>query len=394
MMISTDNIKETFAGLVAVDSPSLRERNMADHLKKLFADIGIVLEEDDSASETGSDAGNLYGYVKGNGGPSLLLSAHMDTVMPGYGKKAVFHEDGKVTGSGSTVLGADDVSGITEIYEALRYLKKTGRPHRDVELLFTTGEELYGKGAKAFRYEKIRSRSAVVLDLSGRIGDVAYAAPTIISFEAEVFGKAAHAGFCPENGIHAVKACCEAVSLLSQGHIGEDITANIGQISGGEGVNIVPEKCAVKGEIRSMCHEKAVDMAKQYRQVFSDCSEKYGARLKWREQTDIQAYETSLQSGIAVGYEQACKQAGVAPRWIKTFGGSDNNVFALNGIEGIVAACSMNNVHSCGEYANVAEMAKVSEILIELITQGTGKGIQTDFTVATMGAVDIIYGEI
>ena len=86
MMISIDNVKETFAGLVAVDSPSLKERKMADYLKKLFADIGIVLEEDDSAPETGSNAGNLYGYLNGSGGPSLLLSAHMDTVMPGYGK--------------------------------------------------------------------------------------------------------------------------------------------------------------------------------------------------------------------------------------------------------------------------------------------------------------------
>ena len=258
MMISTDRIKEIFAGLVAIDSPSLKERSMAAHLKKLFADIGIVLEEDDSASETGSDTGNLYGYFSGSGGPPLLLSAHMDTVMPGYGKRAVFHEDGRITGSGSTVLGADDVSGITEIYEALLYLRQTGMPHRDVELLFTTGEELYGKGAKAFHYGKIKSKSAVVLDLSGRIGDVAYAAPTIMSFEAEVLGKAAHAGFCPEDGIHAIKACCEAVSLLPQGHIGEDTTANIGQIFGGEGVNIVPERCTVKGEIRSMCHEKAV----------------------------------------------------------------------------------------------------------------------------------------
>ena len=367
MIISADNIKKTFAGLVAVDSPSLKERNMADYLKKLFADIGIVLEEDTSASESGSSTGNLYGYVNGNGGSPLLLSAHMDTVMPGFGKKAVFYEDGTITSDGSTVLGADDVSGITEIYETLRYLSETGRSHRDVELLFTTGEELYGKGAKAFRYEKIRSKSAVVLDLSGRIGNAAYAAPTILSFEAEVLGKAAHAGFCPEDGIHAIKACCEAVSQLPQGHIGKDTTANIGQISGGDGVTIVPARCVVRGEIRSMCHEKAVETAKQYRQVFSDCVEKYGARLEWRQQTDIQAYETSLKSGIAADFERACRQAGVTLQWLKTFGGSDNNVFALNGIEGIVAASSMNNVHSCEEYANVDEIAKVSEILVELL---------------------------
>ena len=50
-------------------------------------------------------------------------------------------------------------------------------------------------------------------------------------------------------------------------------------------------------------------------------------------------------------------------------------VFALNGIEGIVTASSMNNVHSCEEYTNVTEMEKVSEILVELVTQKKGKNI-------------------
>lgn len=40
----------------------------------------------------------------------------------------------------------------------------------------TSGEELYCKGANAFDYGREKSKSAYVLDLSGRIGDAAYAA--------------------------------------------------------------------------------------------------------------------------------------------------------------------------------------------------------------------------
>lgn len=364
-MISEEDVKKTFAGLVAIDSPSLDEREMADHIREMFGELGIELTEDDSARITGSTAGNLHGYLPGNGKEPILLAAHMDTVMPAFGKKAIFHPDGSITSDGTTVLGADDLSGVTAIYEAVRYLKQHAE-HRDVELLFTTGEELYCKGAKAFDYKKIKAKSALVLDLSGKIGNASYAAPTILSFEVSVHGKAAHAGFSPEDGIHAIKAVCEAIAELPQGHIDEVTTANIGVISGGAGINIIPEKCVVKGEIRSLCHEKAIAVAKKYRGLFLEHAARYGAQVEWTQQVDIKAYETAPSSRIIEEYKRACSQLKISPHLCKTFGGSDNNVFAQNGIEGIVIATSMNNVHGCREYANVSEIAQVAEILIRI----------------------------
>ena len=89
-MVDIDEIKNIFAQLVEIDSPSLDERRMADYIIELFSKIGVELIEDDSRDVTKSSAGNLHGYVKGNGKAPLLLAAHMDTVMPAYNKKAVF----------------------------------------------------------------------------------------------------------------------------------------------------------------------------------------------------------------------------------------------------------------------------------------------------------------
>ena len=83
-MVEIDEIKDNFAKLVAIDSPSLKERNMADYIIALFKEIGVELTEDDSAATTGSTAGNLHGYVKGNGMEPILLASHMDTVMPAF----------------------------------------------------------------------------------------------------------------------------------------------------------------------------------------------------------------------------------------------------------------------------------------------------------------------
>lgn len=369
-MVKYEDVKKTFADLVSVDSPSLHEEQMAEQVKKLFAEIGITLCEDDSAKTTGSTTGNLYAYVKGGGKKEpVLLAAHLDTVMPAYGKKAVFAPDGTVRSEGTSVLGADDLAGVTEIYHAMKYLKENQIAHRDTELFFTVGEELYCKGAKAFNYDRIKSKSAYVLDLSGRIGDAAYAAPTILSFCVTINGKAAHAGFCPQEGKNAIAAAAKAIAKLPQGRIDDATTANIGMILGGSGINIVSEQCSVQGEIRSLNHETAVALARTYREQFTKAAQALGASVEWKETIDIQAYETSLDSDAVREYKRAAAGAGVEAKLLKTFGGSDNNVFFQHGIEGIVMACSMNNVHSCKEYANVHEMVTVTEILLHLLAE-------------------------
>lgn len=368
-MRENEKIAEVFGKLVSIDSPSLKEREMADYLKKLFGEIGVELEEDQTGEATGSNAGNLFARLEGEAGSEpLLLGVHMDTVEPSRNKKAVFHPDGTVTSNGTTALGADDLAGVTAIYEAVRYLKEKNIPHRTVEILITTGEELYCKGANAFDYSKVRSKEAYALDLSGKIGAAAYAAPTLISFSASVKGKAAHAGFYPEKGINSIQAAAKAIARLSQGRIDENTTANIGVFAGGTGTNIVPEACTAKGEIRSLNHEIAMKLLKEYHEIFQEEAEKARAALEWEEKLNIIAYETDLGGKAAENYRKAVEKTGLEPEFEKTFGGSDNNAFAQHGIEGLVIATSMNQVHSCSEYCSIPEIRQVSEILVNLCT--------------------------
>lgn len=367
--METQKIVKTFTELVSIDSPSLGERQLADYLVKRFAKIGIALQEDDAGGRCGSNAGNLYAYVEGAlPGEPLLLSSHMDTVAPAFGKKAVVREDGTITSDGTTVLGADDMAGITAILEAITFLKEKRLAHRSFELLFTVGEELYGKGAKEFDYRVVKSRQAYVLDLTGKVGDAAYMAPTIVSFEAKMIGKAAHAGFHPEDGIHAIRAAAWAIMDLEIGRMDEETTANIGRIQGGEGINIVPSECSLQGEIRSLNHEKALSTVEAYRAVFEKAAEKAGAQLVWDTQLHIISYETDKEHPVVKNYFRACEKLGIAPRLVKTFGGSDHNVFAQHGITGIVMANAMNCVHSCEEYTEIEELKRSTQIVTELLT--------------------------
>ncbi len=367
-MMDKKKIIQTFTELTAIDSPSMGERAAADYVKKRFARMGIVLKEDHAKEQIGGNAGNLYGFIKGSiPGEPVLLSAHLDTVEPSAGKRAVFHEDGRITSDGTTVLGADDMAGVTSIIEAISYILEQHLPHRDIEVLFSVAEECYCKGAGVFDFSQIRSRQAYVLDLSGEIGNAAYAAPSIISFCGTMHGKAAHAGFEPEAGIHAIQAVCKAVAMLPMGRIDAETTANVGLITGGEGTNIIPEACVVRGEVRSLKHDKAEKALHQFETAFEYAAEEAGAAFSWEETVHITAYETGREEKAVKDYCRACEKLGIKAELESTFGGSDNNVFALHGIKGLVLSTAMNRVHSCEEYTQVSELVKSAEVVVQLL---------------------------
>ena len=188
-MIDKERITRQFVKLVSIDAPSYREREMADYLTKELEELGFSVEEDDAWKVYGGNCGNLYAHRPGSGSP-LLLGMHMDTVEPAKGKKAVVHPDGRITSDGTTVLGADDMSGVAAVLEALHHLKEENRPTRELEILLSIGEEKHVKGAKVFDFSKIQAEKSIVLDMSGEIGTAAVQAPSQIAFTVKVRGKA------------------------------------------------------------------------------------------------------------------------------------------------------------------------------------------------------------
>jgi tripeptide aminopeptidase len=369
-MINKSRLIDEFCTLVEIDSLSYHERNMAEVLKKSLAQLGFEVKEDDAGSCYGRNSGNLYGYLPGQlEGEPLLFSAHMDTVEPGIHKKAVVHQNGKITSEGNTVLGADDISGIVSILEALRTIKENGIPHRSIEVLFTIAEEVYIRGSEVFDYSIIKSKEAYVLDLSGAVGSAALAAPTLISFTAEIQGIASHAGFSPELGINAIAIAAEAVSKIKQGRIDQETTVNIGLIQGGTARNIVSEHCILRGEVRSMSHDKALSEAKHMESIFSQITAKYSAKLTFSTEIGCISYKVEKEHPVVNRFLGVCYALGYHTHLTSTFGGSDNNNFMRHGITGIVIACGMNQVHSCSEYSHIDELVKCSTIVLKLMTE-------------------------
>lgn len=365
-MIRRERLAEQFSRLVSIDAPSYGERQMADYLTEKLKLLGFSVEEDRAGDYYGGNCGNLYAHRSGMGNP-LLLSMHMDTVEPSAGKRAVIHEDGRITSDGSTVLGADDMSGTTAVLEALRHLKEEGCPTRELEILFSIGEEKHVKGAKVFDFSKIRAKDSIVLDMSGEIGTAAIQAPSQIAFTVTIGGRASHAGFAPGEGVHAIRIAANAIARMPMGRVGEDTTVNIGRIQGGLATNIVPESCMVLGELRSFSHEEALAQLKAIKEIFETEAAELGGSVEFAEDICYCAYKTPKDARAVREFRRACENVGIIPTFHSTFGGSDQNKLSEYGITGIVMASAMHQVHSCQEYTSIDELEKVAQIVSEIL---------------------------
>lgn len=366
--IQTDRLVRHFMDLVAIDSPTCGERQMADRLTADLRALGFTVEEDDAAVKLGGNAGNLYGYLPGREDlPPLLLSAHMDTVAPAFGKRAILEPDGTIHSAGDTVLGSDDLGGAAAILEAVRALEEAHCPHRSVEVVFSAAEESYCQGASLFDWSRVRSREAYVLDCEGAPGEAVVAAPTILDFSAEIRGRAAHAGFAPESGVHAILTAARAMTAARSGRISPHTTVNFGLIEGGAAVNIIPDRCVVRGEIRSDDHALAEAQLAEVRETFAEACRSAGAELVFDSRYFLRAYQTPEEAPVVRRYFRVCAQRGHRTRCVRTFGGSDNNVLALHGIQGIVMPSAMHKCHSLEEHTSAAELTETAAIVAELL---------------------------
>ena len=357
---------QEFMELTAYSVPSGQEGEIRACLKEKLSALGFAVWEDQAFPETGS--GNLYGRLAGTlDGEPLLFAAHMDTVTPCDHKKVILDPDGRIHTDGTTILGGDDVTGIVELLAALRRMRRENRPHRTIEVIFTASEEFFVQGAERLEYDTITAGQAYILDTDGPIGRAVLAAPTGVRVVARLTGKAAHAALKPEDGINAVAMAAEAVSKMRLGRIDPETTANIGIIRGGDSGNIVPETCFVEGETRSLCHESAMKQKDHMEQCFFAAAERWGGQAQVESTVVYNAWAIPEAHPLCRRFASACDSAGLSPVFDRACGGSDASMLSAHGIDCLVLATGMHEIHSVREYTTVAEMETMTDVIYQLL---------------------------
>lgn len=372
--IEDETIINNFITLTGFDSEAFYEHDIAEYVKEKLEKLGLMVRIDTTDEEYlkahPQSFPNIYGFLPGNiEGEPLLFSAHLDTVAPGKEKKRNITSDGRITSDGSTVLGADDISGVVSIFYGLEQIRKNDLAHPDIEVLFTVAEEMFCEGSRYLDYSLIKSKRAYVFDLSGNVGSAAVRAPSIFSFEIDIKGRASHAGFAPQKGINALNIAVDSLKGIRTGKTDEETTVNFGTINGGTGKNIVPEKITITGEVRSLDHEKAKKTMEGIIETFSHNARKAGGVAYCYCHEHIRAFTVDRNKETVKHFMQALPACDMNEiDLITTFGGSDANRLNEHGIETIVLACGMENVHTTKEYIAIKELKKSAELALRLMT--------------------------
>lgn len=360
-----------FLDLARIDSESGNEGRVAGYIRNFCSDLGLGCIEDRAGTATGGQSGNLVVKVPAGGGfpnaPPIILNAHMDTVMPGEGVSPI-SEGGRFKSDGRTVLGADDKAGIAAILCTVEYLIGTDEERRALELVFTVQEESGLLGVKNIDRSIIEGRRGIVLDGAGQIGGIVLEAPTRDDVRFTIHGSSAHAGVEPEKGINAIGCAAEAIAGLRLGRLDEGTTMNIGVISGGRAANIVPDRVVVEGEVRGLSDERVEAEREAMIEGFREAASDRGCEVEVEAVRSFERFKIEEGSPMVRMLCRAMEECGVRPRFLKSGGGSDANVFNREGLEVVTMSAGFENSHSQEEYILKDDLIVLAGILTRLAT--------------------------
>ncbi len=363
--INKTRLIDTFLELVKVNSPSFKEGAIGELLRKKLEKAGCSVEFQEYDGSF-----NILAFKTGTipNIPPLILSGHMDTIEPTEGI-TFSAENGVIRTTGKTVLGADDKSALAEILEALAILEERDLPHGDLEIVFSSAEEKGLCGAKNLEFSKLHGTHALVLDSSGPVGSLVFAAPTHITYEVKITGKAAHAGIEPEKGISAIRTAAKIISRVPDGRIDDETTANIGVINGGTATNVVPKETVVRGEIRS--HNK--ETLKRIRSDIFDHARRAAkedrAQMEISESEEYRSFRIEEDEPFLSFMNGVFRDCGIEPSLIKSGGGSDASVFHDEGIMAVNLSTGMQGAHSTEEFIETKDLVNGCLVVLKTVLE-------------------------
>jgi tripeptide aminopeptidase len=361
-----ERLLDDFIRLCEIESPSKRERKVADAVRGELESLGLEVEEDDSGADTGSETGNLIARIPGPPErPTVLLCAHLDTV-PLSAPVEVVQENGVLSNRHEAILGADNKAAVATVLGAARRLASDGAPV-GVELLFTTCEEVALAGAKAVDRGRLRSDFGFVFDHASPVGELVLASPTYYRLELDFRGHAAHAGIRPEEGHNAIAAAARAVAAMEIGRLDDETTANVGEIAGGSAANVVAERCEVVLEARSLDDSRAGEVVSSMVDAATEAASDAECDVETTVERLFRGYRLQRSAPVVEIACRALRSCGIEPLYINTGGGSDANALIAAGLPMVNLANGTERNHQPDESVTVDALETMLDVTLAIV---------------------------
>ena len=271
-------MKDLLRKLIRADTTVEKgELAAADIIRKELKQAGIVVRID----KWNHNRANIIATVKSAGRKrSLMFACHLDVVPPGqakwkYSPFAAVEKDGRIYGRGS----ADMKAGIAAVVTAIREVVDSGVSLKgDIILFAAAGEETDSCGAKRFinRLNEAKPQKLIgVIVPEPTNFAVVTSHRGLLWLEIATKGKAAH-GSAPQSGINAISSTRLLLNELANYSIrckphkslGE-CSMSINTIKAGKAINIIPDKCTIGIDIRTLPYQSNEDIINGLQKIVS-----------------------------------------------------------------------------------------------------------------------------
>lgn len=335
--------------------------------------IGFIAHMD--TSPEASDENVCPRIVKCDGN-DILLNAERGIIMRRSEYPSIASHVGKslVVTDGTTLLGADDKAGISEIMTAVERIIAEDIPHGDIAIAFTPDEEI-GSGADHFDVARFGADYAYTVD-GGGLGELEYENFNAASARVGISGVSIHPGSAKGMMKNAVRIGCEFHSLLPDGEIPELTEGYEGfyhllHMDGG------CEAASLSYIIRD--HDMALFEKRKAAFVAAACriNEKYGEGTLDLELTDsYYNMRGKIEDNMFIidRAAAAMRSVGVEPCTMPIRGGTDGSRLSFMGLPCPNLCTGGYNFHSRFEYAVVEDMDTVTDILVAIVRSAAVEG--------------------
>lgn len=361
-------IVDTISQLVEIESPS----DVKASVDRLGAVLGSMFEEIGGqvtfhpAEKFGNQLQVDFKASRSARQKPVLLLGHMDTVYPigTISKMPCRVAKGRVWGPG--VL--DMKSGISLALHVMGALGSWGLA-RPVTLLLVSDEEVGSKSSRALT-EQLASDAATVLVLEpayGFHGAVKTARKGIGDYTIKVTGKAAHSGLDFEQGQSAVLELAKQICAIEKMvDLKRGITLNVGKVTGGTRVNVVPAEATALVDLRVATARDGVRLDRKLRGL-----KPFNKKCKITVSGELNRPPMERTAGVASLYARAgsiAKGLGWNLQEAAVGGGSDGNFTAALGIPTLDGLGGVGEgAHAEHESIVISELPRRAALLAGLI---------------------------
>ena len=330
--------------------------------------IGFISHIDTSPDYSGTNV-NPQIHKNYDGGDIVLNSEDNIVLSPDYFEDLLLYKGQTlITTDGTTLLGADDKAGITEIITAMEYLIEHPEiKHGKIRIAFTPDEEV-GKGAHKFDVEKFGAEWAYTMDGS-QVGELEYENFNAAGAKLIVNGKIVHPGYAKGKMINSMLIANEFIAALPKNEIPQEtegyegffhLTAMKGEV----------EKTELQYIIRDHDMKLFEKRKSDFQNAANTINKKLGDNLiqvEIKDQYYNMREKVEPVMHIVDIAEEAMKDLGIKPLIKAIRGGTDGSQLSYKGLPCPNIFAGGHNFHGRYEYVPVESMQKATDVIVKIV---------------------------